>query len=207
MNSSRWGQRGIGPVVVAALIAAGLGLAGCAKDDDENPRSVVQIYSVNNNLPLQSDLYNLGANKEPDAPEDDFIPIDYIPVQFISRPHDPALTMDPDQAFGTVTFTKYTMDFADNDLDDDGTDDVHDLVDYPMNAIVPIGGIGNSAILAVPAGWKVDPNGALVVALMTGEEFVTTAHITFYGEEETSHDAVELSSGIVIGFADYADEN
>jgi hypothetical protein len=189
---------------VALILAACVGLAGCAHDDDDSPRSVVQVYSINNNLPLQSDLYNLGPDKEPEAVEDNFIPIDYVPVQFISRPHDPALTMDPNRPFGTVRFTEYSIDFEDNDLDDDGVDDVRD-VRYPMNVVVPIGGIANTAILAVPAGWKSE--GALFMALITGAEYITTAHITFYGEEETSGDAIVVDAGLVVGFSDYGDAN
>ena len=207
MMESRTGRRGVERALPVALILAGfVGFAGCAHDDDESPRSVVQVFSINNNLPLLSDLYNLGADKEPGATEDDFIPIDFVTVQFISRPHDPALTMNPDRPFGTVRFTEYTIDFDDNDLDDDGSDDLFDSpARLPMNVIVPVGGIASTAVLAVPGGWKTQ--GALLGALISGGEYVTSARITFYGEEETSHDPIVLDAGIVISFADYGDES
>lgn len=206
MMESRTGRRGVERTLAVAVILAGfVGFAGCAHDDDESPRSVVQVYSINSNLPLQSDLYNLGPDKEPEAVEDNFIPIDYVNVQFISRPHDPALTMDPNSPFGTVRFTEYSIDFADNDLDDDGDDDVLDIERFPMNVVVPVGGIASTAVLVVPAGWKTE--GALLNALITGGEYLTSAHITFFGNEETSGDPVEVDAGLVVTFADYGDES
>lgn len=197
-------RKGMSAILVLGLVAAGsLGLTGCAGDDDAGTRNIVQITSVNGNLPLLSDLYNLGQDKEPDKTEDDFIPVDYIPVQFESRAHDPALTLRPDRAFGTVTFSRYTIDFTKNDLDGNGSEDIFDL-DLPMNAIVPAGGLGTAAVLAVPASWK--QTGALLHALQTNGEYYTDAKLTVYGEEETSHDKITLSAGFVVAFADYADQ-
>ncbi len=195
-------RKGLGAILVLGLATTvALGLAGCAGDDDEGTRNIVQVASVNNNLPLLSDLYNYGSDKE--DPADDYIPIDYVVIQFQSRAHDPALSLRPDRAFGSVTFTRYTLDFSKNDLDGNGTVDVEDL-DLPMNALVPAGGLGSGAILAVPAGWKT--RGALLGALVSGGEYVTDATITLYGEEETSHDKIVLKAGLVVGFADYADD-
>ena len=98
-------RRGMSATLVLGLAAAGaLGLTGCAGDDDEGTRNIVQVASVNNNLPLLSDLYNYGSDKE--DPTDDYIPIDYVVIQLQSRSDDPALTLRPDRAFGTVTFSR-----------------------------------------------------------------------------------------------------
>lgn len=175
-------------------------LAGCASDDGALPRSVVHLVSLNENLPLSSDVYNLGADKE--KPDDDFIPIDYVEVTVSSRPADPALTMNPGLAFGTVRFDHYSLTWSDLDLNDDGTNDLENLAG-PMNLLVPINGTAQGAVLAVPGGWK---QKAPLSLLVMGGEYRSNASIILYGEEETSHIKVSLNAGLMVSFADFADE-
>ena len=197
-------KRGSVTLLTGAVVVGSLtGVIGCADDNEEAPRSVTSLVAINNNEPLQADLYNLGANKT--DPIDDFVPEDLIRLDVTSRPSDPALTLDPNRAFGTVRFTRYTIDFAQNDLNGNGTDDVHDLVDYPMNLVVPIGQIGTGYVLAFPSGWKTE--GDLLEIQGTLTTYFTTATITLHGEEETSHDPVELHGGFVVGVGDYADKS
>lgn len=188
----------IGTLAVTAL------LPGCAGDDGALNRNVVQIAEVNQNVPLLSDLYDNGLNKDPEKTEDDFIPIDYIPVLFVSHRADPALTLDPNGAFGTVLISSYSVDFEENDFNNDGVDDVNDIVDAPMNALVPAGSEATATILIVPGGVKTI--NYMRTLLLTGAEKITNATITFKGEEQTSHSKVTLSTGLVVGFADYADK-
>lgn len=185
---------GLGTLAVA-------GFTGCAGDDEEGPRSITSIFSLNDNLPLASDVYNLGPNKT--DPVDDFVPEDYLKIQVTSRPHDDALSLDPGKPFGTVRFHTYTLDYADNDLDGDGTPELVDFVDYPMNIVVPIGQIGTGYVLAVPAAWKTEN---ALGPLLFGGAYFTTATITMEGVEETSNEKVTLSGALVIGFSNYADE-
>lgn len=201
MTRSRSVRRGILSAATAVLALAGLlGLAGCAGDDGATPRSVVQLVGLNDNLPLPSDVYNLGSDLE--KPDDDFIPIDYVTVRISSRPSDPALTMEPRSSFGTVRFDHYTLDFADNDLDDDGADDIEDLAG-PMNLVVPINSEAEGAVLAVMGGWK---GRSPLADLRMGGEYLTTASFTFFGLEETSRTPIQLEGGLLVSFADYADK-
>lgn len=186
----------IGTLAITAV------LPGCAGDDDELNRNNIQIAEVNLNLPLLSDLYNNGADLE--KVDDDFIPIDYIPIKFLSRPADPALTLNPNQAFGRVLIHTYSVDFEDNDFNNDGVNDVNDIVDAPMNALVPANGEVTASVLIVPGGVKTINH--LRTLLLSGGEVITNASISFKGEEQTSHSPVSLSAGLVVGFADYADK-
>lgn len=203
IRSEKLWKRGIQITVAAALCLPIVGgLAGCAGDDDEIPRSVTSIVSLNDNLPLASDVYDLGTDTE--DPIDDFIPEDYLRIVVKSRPSDPALTLNPDRAFGTVRFTRYSIDFAENDLGGNGVDDLTDFVDYPMTLVVPINGEGAVSVLAIPGAWKVEDE---LRPIRFGGSFQTTATITIYGEEETSHESVTLTGGVVIGISNYADRN
>jgi hypothetical protein len=197
-------KRGISLSAALALAVLAIGgLAGCADDNEEGPRSITAIASVNDNLPVAADVYNLGQDKELGG-GDDYVPEDYLKVVVTSRPHDPALTLNPDRAFGTVRFTSYSLDFATNDFGDNGTIELTDFVDYPMNLVVPINGEGTGYVLAVPGSWKLENDFG---PLYEGGSYFTTATLTIRGEEETSHDPIELSTGVVIGFSNYADQN
>ena len=152
---------------------------------------------MNNNGPLFADVYNNGSDLE--KLEDDFIPTDAIPITFTSKTADGALTMDPRKPFGTVQFTRYTVDFEENDLNNDGQDDVNDI-DGPMNMVVPVDGQATGAVLVVPAGVK--GVGYLASLHVAGGESFTSAKLVFYGEEQTSHDKIVLETALIVGFAD-----
>ncbi|MDZ4805800.1 MAG: hypothetical protein SGI90_13150 [Candidatus Eisenbacteria bacterium] len=195
-------KRGITSTVAKALCALAVGgFVGCAGDDDEGARSITSIVSLNDNLPVASDVYDRGQNKT--DPNDDFVPEDYLKIVVTSRPHDPALTLRPDRAFGTVRFTRYSLDFERNDLGGNGVDDLTDFVNYPMNLVVPINGEGTGYVLAIPAAWKLEDE---ILPLRAGGSFLTTATLTIYGEEETSHEQIQLSGGVVVGIANYQDK-
>jgi len=202
MMSSHSARKGILSATTALLALAGLlVLAGCAGDDGALPRSSVQLVALNQNLPLPSDVYDLGADKE--KPDDDFIPIDYVTIKVSNYPADDALTMEPHKAFGSVQFTRYSMKWTRKDLDGDGIDDVEDI-EGPMNLLVPINGEAEGAVLAVQGGWKTIPPLSLLVM---GGEYRSDATFVFYGTEQTSHIPVQLSGGLLVTFADYADKN
>jgi hypothetical protein len=106
---------------------------------------------------------------------------DYLEIVVTSRPHDPALTLNPDRAFGTVRFTRYSLDFATNDFGDNGTVELTDFIDYPMNLVVPINSEGTGFVLAVPGAWK--SAGDFADLKFSGSYF-TTATLTLYGEKK-----------------------
>ncbi|HET9233370.1 MAG TPA: hypothetical protein VFP10_04460, partial [Candidatus Eisenbacteria bacterium] len=88
-------------VILPAMLVAGL--AGCTPDQDA--RNIVSVYSINDNIPLLSDVHNLGEKLT--DPSDDFIPSDIVEVTFISRSHDDTGDPTPGEPFGTVTITRY----------------------------------------------------------------------------------------------------
>ena len=90
------------------VIAIGAGIVGCQQEGD-GARNVVQVFSVNDNEPLISDVYNFA---DPNVTGDDFIPIDVAEVTFVSRVHDGSLsTVRPGSPFGSVTFNSYSVEY------------------------------------------------------------------------------------------------
>jgi len=130
---------------VLSAVVLGVGLSGCTPD--QNTRNIVEVFSINDNLPLLSDVYNNGKNLT--SASDDFIPSDVVEVTFISRAHDNTTSITPGGPFGTVTITSYDVIYgaaggSGADLDGDGT---IDLANYTanINAVVPTGGSATAA--------------------------------------------------------------
>lgn len=197
-------------------IAIGVGLAGC-KQEGNGTRNIVDPFSINDNEPLLSDVYNFGLN--PTDPIDDFIPVDVVEVTLISRIHDPGLaTVKSGLPFGSVRFNSYDVAFGDPagagaDLDGDGTVDLPNFT-APMSAYVPTNGFAETSVMIINGGQKVvapiaclGPLGPSIGACgsNTDVEYSTFATVTFHGTEETSGDDVTVVSGIQIQIGQFSD--
>lgn len=199
-------HRSLLPVLV---IAIGVGLAGC-KQEGSGTRNIVDTFSINDNEPLLSDVYNLGLN--PTDPIDDFVPVDVVEVTFVSRVHDPSLsTVRSGLPFGSVRFNSYDVVFGDGtttgaDLDGDGTTDLSNFT-AAMSAYVPTNGFAETSIMIISAGQKAVPPISCLRPLpcATAVEYSTTATITFHGTEETSGDEVIVVSGLQIQIGQFSD--
>lgn len=194
-------------------IAIGVGLSGC-KQEGDGTRNRVDVFSMNDNEPLLSDVYNSGVN--PTDPADDFIPVDVVPVVFVSRLHDPTLgSISPGLPFGSVRFHTYEVVFgavggAGADLDGNGTVDLPNF-GSSMSAYVPTDGFAETSVMIISGGQKsVPPISCLGPIGGTGcsgtaVEYATTATVTFYGTEETSGDDVTAVAAITIRIGNFSD--
>jgi hypothetical protein len=191
-------------IVLGTLL---LGAAGCTPD--QNTRNIVEVFSINDNLPLLSDVYNNGKNLT--SITDDFIPSDIVEVTFISRPHD---TISDPGPFGTVTITSYDVIYGaaggtGADLDGDGTIDLTNFT-ANINAVVPTGGSSTAAVLIVSGAAKsVPPISCLGPAgggcTTTSNEFSVNVTVVFHGKEETSDADITFQTGLLVRIAQYAD--
>ena len=196
-------------VIVPAMFLVA-GLAGCTPDQDA--RNIVSVYSINDNIPLLSDVHNLGEKTT--DPSDDFIPSDIVEVTFISRSHDDTGDPTPGEPFGTVTITRYDVIYGavgGTGADLNG-DSVIDLMNFTanMNAVVPTGGATQAAVLVISGAAKsVPPISCLIPGASCSagtNEFAVNVTIVFHGTEETSDADIEFSTGLLVRIANYADE-
>jgi len=193
--------------IVLSAVLLGVGLAGCTPDQDT--RNIVEVFSINDNLPLLSDVYNFGKNLT--SSTDDFIPSDIVEVTFVSRAHDNISDPGP---FGTVTMTSYDVIYGPAngtgaDLDGDGTVDLANFT-ANINTLVPTGGSGGAAVLIVSGAQKSVPP---IVCLgpagggctTTTNEFTVNVTVVFHGKEETSDADITCSCGLLVRIGQYAD--
>ena len=198
-------------VLVPALLLSTLAGTSCTEEQDT--RNIVQVYSLNENLPLLSDVYNNGKNIT--STSDDFIPTDIVEVTFISRVHDDVLETEPGGPFGSVTITSYDVVYgaiggSGADLDGNGSIDLPNFTS-PMNAVVPVGGSATSAVLIVSGAQKSIPPIVCLGPAGGGcsagtNEFSVSVTITFHGVEETSGAEITVNSGILVRIGQYADQ-
>ncbi len=135
--------------VAAAAVLAGLlaTVAGCESSDNELQRLVCEVQTINAGEPLVSGYWDAGQDKIFPS-DDDFLPIDVLPVTFHARPYNSAITLPDEAPFSYFHITSY------------------DLVWHPVSpgseALVPYGYVGAGLDILVPAGGEATV-GVLVV--------------------------------------------
>ena len=179
-------------LVLFAFCTIALG-AGCSSDS--SPRSVVTLESINDNLTLNSDVYNNGPDGVPGT-SDDYILEDHVSFAVRNRPHDPALNVRAGGPFSVVVFQRFEVRF-------DGPESLPDVTG-PLNLRVSSGNSASGEITIVPAGYKADPTLPLI-SLRRGGEYRFQAHVTLIGQEEDSKDPVKVSGILPVNCANWSD--
>ena len=134
-------RRALATLALTILVT---GLVGCG---DDTPRSDVQIYSVNGNGALQSDVLNIGEDELPGT-ADDFVPEDEVYVVFSNYQSDTQSPANPTGPFGRVTMTRYRVSFASEEA----------IPPYigGMNTVVAQNDTAGAAVVVVPGSFKVE---------------------------------------------------
>jgi hypothetical protein len=200
-------HRGLRLAAVAACALPIVLAGGCA--DDESTRSVVTVVSINNNMPLQSDIRDAGEDLL--DPTDDSIMDDVVEVTMSNYPHDSALDLKPGYPFGDVIFTSYKVTFiAENGNGNAPAGFTGTMyLEVPNAQPKPDGYDPPTAyILLVPAGLKAAPPlSDLPDPVNQVYQINCEARVEFYGEETVSKDLVTATATVMVSFADYVDED
>jgi hypothetical protein len=199
-------HRGLRLAALAACVLPIVLAGGCA--DDESTRSVVTVVSINNNMPLQSDVRDAGETLL--DPSDDSIADDVVEVTMANYPHDPALDLKPGYPFGDVIFTSYKVTFVAENGNGNAPSGftgtmylkVPNAQPRPDGYQAPTG-----YITLVPAGIKAAPPlSNLPDPVNQLYQINCEARVEFYGKETVSNDQVTVSATVMVSFADYVDE-
>ncbi|MBU1702453.1 MAG: hypothetical protein KJ970_04980 [Candidatus Eisenbacteria bacterium] len=183
--------------ITAILAMSCLVCLGCS-DSSDSPRSELSFESLNGSgsmafQPVYSDLIHFGADKVPSS--DDYVVEDAIAFVVRNDPVDSNLSLKPGGAFGKVTLTHYTISF----------DSEEQLPPFEGQIYLDVstGDRAEGTIILVPAGMKTrEP---LVSYLIAGSDLMTSAEITLYGVEKTSHAEVSVTAHLTVHFANWSD--
>lgn len=166
----------------ACVVAASL--VGCDADEEQQ-RTVVSVYSLNDNQAYQSDIVTGGVYME-----------DVIPVVFQSRAYNSQIVTGTGLPYNDFLITGYRIEYI-------GSDGSTYLPPYvgAMNASIEIDKQAMASVILVPALYKSQPP----LSGLGGGAVLCTAHYTFMGREVGSGREQEFKAAITVNFADWAD--
>jgi hypothetical protein len=181
---------------VAALAALTL-MAACSEDGNEWQRLVCEVQSVNAGNPLVSGYLNAG-NDRIVGTQDDFMPIDIVPVVFHARPYSSTITLPEDGPNSYFDIVAYDLTWIPGPTCPDELMD-YNVVHGPCNARIPVYEEGSAAILIADRGMK-EQDWYYELFADLGTSFNATANLVFYGHESGSDELVEIPAGLQVTF-------
>lgn len=180
-------------ITMLVLMVALTALTGCSSDNNERQRVVCEVQSINGGAPVIAAALNIGADRT--NTNDDYIPIDIVPVEFKARAYTSDVLIPADDVYSWFHVTSYSMTWI------PGSGAPAELTDYnvasaPTDVIVPVGEESVVGILVADAGMKAEP------WFPTGSNPGFTAQLmfTFRGHASGSEHEVQIPAGVVVTF-------
>jgi len=178
-------------------------VASCDNESESN-RAVVIVSSINENAPFFSDVVEQGDTLwDPSASGvpwdvDDFITEDYVPVMFYNRPYNDITTVGVGKPLSDFLITRYRVEWR---LATGGAGTLPPMFEGATSIQVPSNTLVTGAFLLVPFTIKNDP--AFAALQYSPTEFLTIAHITFWGHEVGTDREWSLTADLSVNFGDW----
>ena len=185
-------------LILIGLFVAGLvTVGGCSNhDSNEWERLVCEVESINGGVPLISAYLDVGADVS--DPDDDTLPVDWVPVVFRARPYNSAIVLPEDDAQSWFHVTNYDLTWV------PGPNAPAELTNFNITnglceAIVPVNEQGAVSVLIADRVMKEEP---WFVALYTSgtASFTAACQLTFKGHESGNSRVVSIESGFMVTF-------
>ncbi len=176
-------------------------VAGCSTDNNESQRLVCEVSSVNAGAPLVSAYLNSGNDKIVGT-DDDFLPIDWVPVLFKARPLNSQMLLPDNGTYSWFHITSYDLVWH------PGPTAPAELANYDVtrgliDLIVPVNDEAVVSVLVADRGMKEEPwFRQLFDDLMADNPSSFTAFLEFhfYGHESGSEHEVMVPAGLAVTF-------
>lgn len=182
-------------IMMLALVIGLTALTGCSSDNNERQRVVCEVESINGGAPIVAAALNIGADAA--NTNDDFVPIDIVPVMFRARSYSGSVIIPEDDAFSWFHVDSYSAVWvpgpgAPAELTD------YNVTDAPTDAIIPVGDTAELAILVADAGMKAEP--WFQALLNGGTPFTAQLLLTFRGHASGDEHEVVVPGGTMVSF-------
>ena len=202
MNKS-W--RNLAATAAIVLLGASVMLTGCSRDGNEWQRMVVEVAALNGGAPLLSGYWDAGSDKRFPS-DDDFLPIDYVTVQFHARPYDQLVVLPEDAPFSYFHVTEYDLIWTPLT---EGSEELvnYNLTNAPTDVLVPVGSEAEVSILVADRymkeqQWYRDlappPDGVSKLP------FQASCRLIFRGHETGNEEVVEIEGAFMASFVGVA---
>jgi hypothetical protein len=193
-------QRHLRPALWLVLALAAV-LSGTACFDQDQARTQVTITRVADpewpdtlaSGTYLSDVLDPGLDGIPGT-QDDIVYEDEVLLTVTSSVPSSLQPIQPGGPFSTITLERYRVEFS-------IPNEQIDSIEGSMHMVVPSGGRATGTLVLVTGLTKLQP--PLSTLAGGADELTATAHITVYGTEETSGDAVEAEASLAVHFADW----
>lgn len=182
---------GLAAVAVLAM------LAGCSEDGNEWQRLVCEVQSVNTGNPLVSAYLDAGNDRQ-EGTNDDYLPIDVVPVVFHARPYSSAITLPEDGPNSYFDIVAYDLTWNPGPTCPEELAD-YNVVNAPCYARVPVYDEASVGILIADRGMK-EQSWYYELYEDRGLSFNATAELTFYGHESGSDELIAIPAGLQVTF-------
>ena len=193
---------------VLVLGILGILVASCENESESN-RAVVIVPSLNENMPLFSDVLDQGDTLYVGGLPwtiDDFIREDFVPVAFYNRPYNAFTMTGPGEPLSDFLVTRYRVEWR--RVDSGPADEIPPPYDGATSIMVPSNSIVTGAVLLVPAEVK---NMAFIQDINYlhkapvgnwPDEYLMIAHFTFWGHEVGTKREWSFEAELSVDFAD-----
>ncbi|MBU2503011.1 hypothetical protein KJ682_16895 [bacterium] len=190
-------------ITMLALTVGLTVLAGCDTSNNELQRLVCEVQSVNAGAPLVSAYLNSGNDKILGT-DDDFAPIDWIPVVFQARAMNNNMVIPENGTYSWFHITSYDLTWHPGPSAPEGLTD-YNVTGGLADAIVPIDDQAVVQILVADRLMKEEPwFRQLYLDFIDPEgvpsSFTAALEITFHGHESGSEYEVSIPAGLMVTF-------
>ena len=195
---------------ITALTATLIGLgalamvAGCSKEGNEWQRLVVEVAQINDGAPVISS-YLTGTENLPQCDGTDLLPIDIIPVEFVARPYNSAVVLQPGEPFSTFEITSYDVIWHPMSAVADSLT-AHNILGAATSLRVTLDEPASVNVLIADRGLKDQPWFVAALSPCVGGNvgtFRANAELRFHGHETGTERDVVIPAPVTVDFVGY----
>ncbi len=176
--------------LLVTLLVGLIALTGCSTDNNEHQRLVTEADLLNGGSPLIVAGVNL--NGTPADPADDFVPIEFLMIEFSARALNNNMVIPENGTYSTFNITHYDLVWI------PGPGAPAALTSYnvtgaSLTVSVPVNDRAEASILVGDIAMKGE-------AWFPGSAFTANLELTFYGHESSSEYEVAIHAGTTVQF-------
>jgi hypothetical protein len=193
-------RRRIIPVLMVGLSLGYMLIAGGCSNHTENEwqRLVCEVAAINDGVPLVSGYWDAGADRRFPS-DDDFLPIDHVPVTFHCRPYNSMIVLPDDAPFSYFHITEYDLIWH------PFTEGSEPLVDYSLlhattDVLVPVRDDATVSILIADRSLKEQPFFSDLFYDPATIPFSARCELRFRGHETGSDEVIEVTGSFMVSF-------
>lgn len=185
-------------ITIMALVIGLAALSGCGDNESELQRLVCEVESVNAGVPLISAALNVGSDGIQGG-DDDYIPIDFVPVVFRARALNSSMNIPEDGLYSSFIITGYDLTWATTDPNAPATLSDFNVSGGMASVQVPIENDALISVLVAPLQMK-EATWFLAILDGSASPFSASAQFVFWGHVSGTDHEVGVPAGLTVNF-------